>query len=51
MAEKIDRETLIKQLMENHNMTRKEAEFAADVELGVLPKGDVIEGEGNDVSN
>ena len=24
-------------------MTREAAEFAADVELGVLPKGDVIE--------
>jgi len=39
------------QLMENHNMTRKDAEFAADIELGVLPRGDVIEEERHGSSN
>ena len=42
------RDKLIKEFMENMGMSRKDAEFAADVELGKLVKGDVIEIEDTD---
>ncbi len=42
MAEKIDREEWIKQFMVATGLPRERAEFAADVEFGVLPDGDVV---------
>lgn len=42
MSEKTDRETLIKRFMQESGMNRQSAKFAADVELGNLPDGDVI---------
>jgi len=36
------REKIIQEFIDEVGMTRQEAEFSADVELGVLPTGDVI---------
>lgn len=42
MESKTRREEIIENLMKYSGMTRKDAEFAADVELGKYPTGDVI---------
>ena len=42
MAEKKEREEWIKQFMQATGSSRKRAEFAADIEFGVVPDGDVI---------
>ena len=42
MGEKTDRKKLIQGFMQQSGMTRQDAEFAADVELGILSTGNVI---------
>lgn len=42
------RDRIIADLIQHVGMSKNDAEFAADIELGILPKGDVIEVDEND---